>query len=878
MAANQERSARAQFQELTRILDQELGAEPSPEIRALLRRDTRPVRPLPDPVARAGSVAVGGERSDGEFKEAGAGAPFRRPRDRDEAPSAARAIGPIGPIGPPAEKGTPAPRTVVHLPLALTRFFGREQEVSEIGDALGQDARRLLTLTGPGGTGKTRLAIEAARRFVSAFPGGIWFVPLADLQDADRFFEVLGKALGLPPGAAGDQERRVVGALEEKAAAGRMLLILDNFEHVVDSCAGHVTTLLNRVPPLSFLVTSRQRLSLDGEQELPVRPLPTPAHPGTPDLLLEFPSVQLFVNRAQAARSDFQITGRNAEAVAKLCARLEGIPLAIELSAAWSRTLTPAQMLERLTHRFELLVSRRRDISERQSTLRATIEWSYRLLPTDLQAFFAGLSLFRGGWTLEAAEAVSSEPRAMAFLAELCERSLILADETVSGGMRYRMLESMREFAQERLPEAEAADLRQRYLDYFLAFAETGAAEISGPQQSDWLNRLDEDQDNFRSLLARFAGSVSEADQESHLRLTATLSRFWLVRGYLTEGRQHLAAALDRTRSAPAPLRVLALAAAGNLAGAQGDRAAAQRHLEACRDQSREIDDTAGLSQARSGLGNLAMHRGSFDEAKRLYEEALLLHRQRGNTHGAARTLMMLGNLAGNQADLAAARRFYDESLALNRQVQDQSGIAHVYQNLGVITARDGDLPGALRCYEKSLDIRRELNDLPGLAATLETLGTTSRKLGDPAAAARYYDESLALRHRMQDRAGAMLLRLNLALAAIDRGDSAGAAAQVRESLALIQESGNDRYLPYVLETYASVAVLRKEYERAARLWGAAETLRAELKAPGTASEIAERAAQIEDASRAIPAEQFTAAFAAGRAMGREAAPALVRD
>ncbi|MES2459107.1 MAG: AAA family ATPase, partial [Armatimonadota bacterium] len=494
---------------------------------------------------------------------------------------------------PPGSAGaaSPAPAelrtSIPHNLPALQPFFGREEEVSQIADSLCGDEVRLLTLTGPGGTGKTRLAIEAARQMSAHFSGGTWFVPLAELPDASRFFEAVGKALGLSSGTGGNQEERVIAALQEKADSGPVLLVMDNFEQIVDSAAFPLNTLLNRVRTLSCLVTSRQRLLLEGEREQPVRPLPTPLHPGTPQVLLEFPSVQLFVNRAQAARSDFQLTARNADAITALCTRLEGIPLAIELSAAWSQTLTPAQMLERLNRRFDLLVSKRRDVSPRHSTLRATIEWSFRLLSLDLQSFFAQLSVFRGGWTLEAAETVSQDPFAMGFLAELCERSLIIAEETPNGTMRYRMLESMREFVAERLADSGASDIRRRYIGYFLDFSEAGAAQLTGPLQSEWLNRIEDDHGNLRAILAYFAASDAPDDKETHLRLAGTLWRFWMMRGYLTEGRQHLATALDRAESTPRPSRVLALAAAGNLAGAQGDRVAALRYLETCRDESR---------------------------------------------------------------------------------------------------------------------------------------------------------------------------------------------------------------------------------------------------------------------------------------------------
>ncbi|HLV81487.1 MAG TPA: BTAD domain-containing putative transcriptional regulator, partial [Chthonomonadaceae bacterium] len=353
------------------------------------------------------------------------------------------------------------------LPLPLTGFVGRGEELAEITRIL--SAARLVTLVGPGGVGKTRLAIQVARQLAGQISDGAWFVDLAGLSDSAQLPQAIASVLKVQE----EREQLLLEVLGNYLSGKQMLVVLDNFEHLVEGGAIIVQGLLERAPGLTCLVTSRQWLGLEGEQEFPVAPLLTPRLPGTPERLLEFGSVQLFVERAQAVRPDFQLTDANATAVAAICDRLEGIPLAIELAAARVAVLTPAQILAHLEHRLDFLMSRRHGIADRHRTLRAAIEGSYRLLPSPLQSLFSRLSVFRGGWTLEAAQEVCEEPEALDPLEQLREASLVVAEvEADSTEIRFRMLETIREFAAEKLKPEWAADLRERHRDYFLALAE----------------------------------------------------------------------------------------------------------------------------------------------------------------------------------------------------------------------------------------------------------------------------------------------------------------------------------------------------------------------------------------------------------------------
>ena len=548
---------------------------------------------------------------------------------------------------PASLDAAPAP---LGFPLQFTRFFGREKECAQAAQWLADPQTRLLTLTGPGGAGKTRLAVEAAQRAAASFAGPVCFVPLADLAEARFIPNAVAAALGLTPSAASEPMEQIVAAL---AAQPPALLVLDNLEHLVERGAPLVFSLLTRLPTLTCLATSRRRLSLPGERQFPLPPLPLPDAAGTPEQIALAASAQLFVDRAQAARPDFQLTRGNAALVADLCHKLEGLPLAIELVAARSLSLTPAQMAERLDQRFELLTSRRGDKGGRHRSLWAAMAWSHDLLPPTLQQFFVGLSVFRGGCAFEAAQAVCEQPQALEFLTQLRERSLILVEES-GPEMRFRLLESLREFGEEHLAIEERQALARRHAAWFLSLAQDAWPQITGPDQARWLDRLEAEHDNLRLALTFWL--AAEDGVEAALDMCGSLWRFWSTRGHFASGRDWLRRALERPGGAPFH-RARALNGAGNLARLQGDYSDAEASYADALAIMRQLDIKTSIGACLCNLGMVAMHRENYAQARALQEEALALRREIDDRGGIAFTLECLAMVAQHQKDYVLSRR-----------------------------------------------------------------------------------------------------------------------------------------------------------------------------------------------------------------------------
>jgi len=644
------------------------------------------------------------------------------------------------PAAAPAE-----PRTgTAFLPVSLTRFFGRDEEIAHVQNLFRGEGARLVTLVGTGGAGKTRLALEAAGRLSKMYEGGVWFLPLADLTDSAMIPVALCDLLQLPRSAAKPAVEQIVDALSGRQA----LIVIDNAEHMIDGAGEIVSQLLGRLPLLNLLVTSRQKLNVEGEREAPVPPLPAPAgtmldsiKPITVEALMKIDSVRLFVDRAQAVRPSFAVTRENAATVARVCERLEGIPLAIELCAAWAQTLTPAQMLEQLNHRFELLVSRRRDIAPRHRTLRAALEYNYLQLPAQLQQLFVRLSVFRGGWTLEAAAAVcpdeqstSNVMQTLDAITELRERSLIVAEESRdragSEEMRYRMLETLREFAAEQRPIALEAVIRRRHAAYFETLAATAGPEMAGPDQPIWLSRVEADHDNFRAAL----GWTLEAGEiETGLRMASALAPFWEVRGYTVEGQtwiERILATDDATASKDIRLRAKALNACASMARGRSDFAGAQSAAGKALELWREIDDDTGMATSLQILATMAYFREDYEGAKRYLHEALERSRRLNNSILVGSALLNLGNIAMEERDWQTAWDLYSESLACRREEGNIKRVADALNNLGLVARYRGEYENALTYLRESLVICRNIADRSGTAITLLNLGTVYRLSG----------------------------------------------------------------------------------------------------------------------------------------------------
>ena len=718
-----------------------------------------------------------------------------------------------------------------NLPQQATSFIGREKELDELKRLLVKT--RLLTLTGSGGCGKTRLSLQVAADSLEQFPDGAWLVELASLGDPSLVAQTVATVLGLKEAPGKPIRQTLTDYLKDK----RLLLLLDNCEHLLDGCAQLAHALLRQCPEVTILASSREGLGIGGEQayRVPSLSLPDLKQAQTPASVAPFEAVQLFTDRALLACPDFEVTDQNAATLASICYRLDGIPLAIELAAARSRSLSVEEINGKLDQRFRLLTGGSRTALPRQQTLRSLIDWSYDLLHEPEKQLLQRLSIFAGGWTLAAAEQVCvgdsvGDREVLDLQTSLCDKSLVLVEQN-DGHYRYRLLETVRQYARERLLESGGGGaVRNRHLDYFLALAEEAEPKLTGADQQMWLGRLETEHDNLRSALAW--SSATGGDAARGLRLSAALSWFWQLRGYLGEARGWFSALLAAASSGlPAAERANALNAAGAMAHQQGDYPAARALHEEGLTLRRTLGDQRGIASSLNNLGNIAFFEGDFPSAWAFHHESLKMRQELGDRHGVAISLNNLGAVTHEQGDFASARKLYEESLAEQRELGDRQSIAASLNNLGNVAREQGDFASAQRLYEESLADHRELGDRQGIAESLNNLGCVARERGDLPAARALHEESLAIRRELGDRRG-------------------------------IAES---------LEGFADVAFASARPCRAARIWGAAEQLRNVIGAPLQRSECAPYERQVSAARVALGDDAaFDKAWREGRAVTLE--------
>ena len=720
---------------------------------------------------------------------------------------------------------------LTNLPSQLTPFIGREREVEEVRHRLLRPDVRLLTLTGPGGVGKTRLGLEVAQRVVDQFADGVCFVGLASISDHALVPSAIARALQVKQGAG----QSVAEALGQYLRERQQLLVLDNLERLLDA-GPPLAQLLAGCPRLKLLVTSRVVLRLQGEHsyEVPTLTLPPAGYRPSLEQLNRYEGIRLFAQRAQAARPEFRITAENASAVIELCRRLDGLPLAIELAAARVRLLPPGAVLARLGNRLALLTDGARDLPDRQQTLRATLDWSYGLLSVAERSLFARLAVFAGGWTLEVAEAVcdvGDEVEVLRHISALVDKSLVKQQADTQHEPRFTMLETVREYALERLEEGgELERLRRRHAGYFLKLAEEAERALQGPLQGAWLDRLEAEHDNLRAALAWSLGP--QGDKEMGLQLTGALSHFWYVRGYHGESRAWLQSALGRSSGTFTTARAKVLFGAGQLAWFQGELARANTLLEESLTLYRDLADDTGAAYALLFLGRTAISQGGYRQGATLVEESLALFRQQGNMWGSAWALIVLGAgaLSEGNVDWAAAK--FEESLAL-------------YQNL---------------------------ENAQGMALALLYRGRAAHMRGDDARSNAILEESLALFKDLGDSRGVAEVLLDLGRGAHAQGNDTRALGLCRQSLVLSHKLGDKSYIAFCLAGLAGMIQGAGDAARAARLFGAAEMLLESLDAvldPGGRlefeSDLAATRAQLGEAA-------FTTAWQEGRMMTLEQA------
>jgi predicted ATPase len=763
-----------------------------------------------------------------------------------------------------------------NLPLQLTSFVGREREIVEVKRLL--LGERLVTLTGPGGTGKTRLALQVAADLLELFPDGVWLIELASLSDPMLVPQAVSAILGVRESAG----RPILSTLIDYLRTRELMLILDNCEHLLSSCALLVTDLLQACPDICILVTSREALNILGELSFRVPSLSVPDVRRLPALsaLSQYEAMQLFVERAEIVQPGFELTDTNAHAIAQICQRLDGIPLAIELSVARVKMMPVEQVAARLDDRFRLLTGGSRTALPRHQTLRALIDWSYDLLFDPERTLFQRLSVFAGSWTLEAVEAICASEELekddiLELLTQLVNKSLIIPDGETEGPARYRLLETIRQYARERLLEAGGGEkVRDRHLQYYLQLSEHAEPELRGPDQVVWLDRLEKEMDNIRAALEW----ALDADLESGLRMASALFWFWHIRTGKNEGIEWLERALtaESQRRAGAPLspsqalvRGKALNAAGSLMIMHGnaDRAlalsreslqvyedldspgrqgvahatlAAQKGMAhalwnlaqgtsyhenldeawALTERSlalfREVGDTFGIAQCLDHLGSYALMRADYEQARSIWEEDLSLRRELGDKDGIAWSLSLLANLAMWTGNPEQAQALYAESLNAFREIRNKWAVSMALSGLGSVKLAQGEFEGAAKLYEEALAYGRDMGDQNTIAGRRYDLARVAWSMGEYDRATKMYEDTLRILRKTDNKSAISGALVDLGVAAWVQGNLELATRRFEEAIDIGREIDGQFTVGYGLNGLGKVAYSRGDYETAA--------------------------------------------------------------
>jgi non-specific serine/threonine protein kinase len=829
-ADGQRNEALTEFDRLTQLLADELGIEPaqeSAELAEAIRQgenapepdrhvipNTTPVEPqaeltLLDKIQVDDTASYKYFTTTNELRELVADDQSLRLSNRFGHPSAEKQSIDRRAAGPPS-----------NLPYELNRFVGRRKQIAAIIDLFNRETTRLVTITGPGGVGKTRLAIRLASELQEGFHDGVWLIELARLTNPALIAQLAVRTFSLLE----EDEKSQMQILIEYLRSRNMLLVLDNCEHLIEEAARFVQSLLRSAPTLRILATSREPLGAEGEIIWTLPPLSTPDPEAeiTPEFLTQFEATDLFIERAVAVQPYFTTNLQTASAVAQVCACLDGIPLAIELAAARLKALSVEDVAARLDDRFRLLVGSR-TAAARQQTLQSLIDWSYDLLSEKERSLMRRLSVFAGGWSLEAAEAVCSggsieKLEVLDLLAQLIDKSLVVT-EVQKGVIRYQFLETIRQYAADRLKKTdEGCEYKAKHSQYYLKLSTESYPKLWGKEQGYWLDRLDIEHDNLRQALEWF--SAEDPTEETFLLMAGSLWRFWEVRGYVAEGRTWMSRALKENPDASTYVRANALRGAGILARQQGDYVEAKTLHEEGLNLFRQLqpDYNNGVARQLDALGEIEQYYGNYERAITLHQESLAIQQEIGDKEGIAASLGHLGVIARDRGRFDEAENLLKQSLQLNRELEDRLRIGVDLNNLGLVATRQCQYERALSFHEEAVQQYRDLNNKLGISESLLNMGNVAKDRGDFRRSITLYDQCLAIKKELGDRRGMARATVRLATTALLQGEYRRARELADQSLDSFKVLGIPRGVVVALRISALVAVYEGDFARADRL------------------------------------------------------------